>query len=143
VFLPMQWPEDQEVARKIKSRLRCQAVLLEDEYTTSELLSLVGNLDVLIGIRLHALIFATVMHVPMVGISYDPKVDRFLETLGIRHAGTLQNITVDDLTARVRALWPEVGRPNKEREERINVLRGKAFHNAELALALIEDRKRG
>jgi polysaccharide pyruvyl transferase CsaB len=143
VFLPMQWPEDQEVARKIKSRMRCPAVLLEDEYTTSELLSLVGNLDVLIGIRLHALIFATVMHVPMVGISYDPKVDRFLETLGIRHAGTLQNITVDDLTAKVRALWPEVGHPNKEREERITTLRGKAFHNAELALALIEDRKRG
>ncbi|MDR3560151.1 MAG: polysaccharide pyruvyl transferase CsaB [Negativicutes bacterium] len=143
VFIPMQWPEDLEVARKIKSRMRQSAVLLEEQYTTSELLSLVANLDMLIGIRLHALIFATVMHVPLVGISYDPKVDRFLETLGARHAGTLQNITVEELKAKVRELWPQIGRPNKEREERINVLRGKAFSNAELAMGLIEERKRG
>jgi len=143
VFLPMQWPDDLEVARKIKSRMHTPAVLLEEEYTTSELLSLVGNLDILIGIRLHALIFAAVMQTPMVGISYDPKVDRFMKTLGERHIGTLQNITVEDLLGKVRAIWPEVRGPNKIREERINLLRNKAFQNAELAIGLIENRKRG
>jgi polysaccharide pyruvyl transferase CsaB len=143
VFIPMQWPDDQEVAHKIKSRMRRPAVLLEEEYTTSELLSLVGNLDMLIGIRLHALIFAAVMHTPMVGISYDPKIDRFLETLGDRHIGTLQNVTLEELVSAVRTVWPEIRRPNKAREERINHLRNKAFQNAELAMALIENRKRG
>lgn len=143
VFLPMQWPDDLEVARKIKSRMRRPGVLLEDKYTTSELLSLVGNLDLLIGIRLHALIFAAVMHVPMAGISYDPKIDRFLETLADRHVGTLQNITMEGLLEKVRTMWPEIRCPNKQREERIGSLRDKAFRNAELALALIESRKQG
>lgn len=40
-------------------------------------MSLIGNLDLLIGIRLHALIFAALMHVPFIGISYDPKIDSF------------------------------------------------------------------
>lgn len=143
VFIPMQWPDDLEVARKIKKRMKYPAVLLEEEYTTSELLSLVGNLDLLIGIRLHALIFATVMNTPLIGISYDPKIDRFLETLGDRHVGTLQSITVDTLMAKVRNLWPDIKRTDKKREERINNLRHKAFENAELAMALIENRKRG
>lgn len=143
VFLPMQWPDDNEVARRIAGRMRQPAVLLEEEYTTSELLSLVGNLDMLIGIRLHALIFAAVMHVPMVGISYDPKIDRFLESLDDEPAGTLQKLTVDGLLAKAKALWPEISRPNKERAERISRLKEKAFHNAELAVALIENRKRG
>ncbi|MCX7781746.1 MAG: polysaccharide pyruvyl transferase CsaB, partial [Negativicutes bacterium] len=73
VFLPMQWPDDMAAAKKIAARMRHKATVLQEEYTTSELLSLVGNLDILIGIRLHALIFAAVMHVPMIGVSYDPK----------------------------------------------------------------------
>ena len=142
VLIPMQWPDDLEAARKVAVRMRNKPAILPDEYTTSELLSLVGNLDMLIGIRLHALIFAAVMHVPMIGVSYDPKIDRFLETLGERHAGTLQNVTVDAIIARVQELWPELNRANKQREERINALRDKAFSNAELALALIENRSR-
>jgi polysaccharide pyruvyl transferase CsaB len=142
VFLPMQWPDDFEAARKIAARMKKKATVLQEEYTTSELLSLVGNLDILIGIRLHALIFAAVMHVPMIGISYDPKIDRFMETLGERHVGTLQNVTVDTVMAKIEALWPEIKRPNRQREERINALRDKAFENAELAFALIEQRSR-
>jgi len=143
VFLPMQWPDDLEVARRIMGRMRRPAVLLEDEFTTSEFLGLVGSLDMLIGIRLHALIFAAVMQVSMIGVSYDPKIDRFLESIGDRHAGTLKNITLDDLMNKVRGRWAELSQPNKEREECIRGLRSKAFHNAELAMELIASRKRG
>lgn len=44
-------------------------------------MSLIGNLDLLIGIRLHALIFAALMHVPFIGISYDPKINSFLQAV--------------------------------------------------------------
>ena len=141
VFLPMQWPEDVAVSRKIASRTTQGAVVLSEEYTTSELLSLVGNLDMLIGIRLHALIFAAVMHVPMVGISYDPKIERFLETLGKHNIGTLQNVSADKLLAEVRQLWPAKTDSNKGKSEQSNLLRAKAFRNAELALELISQVK--
>jgi len=143
VFLPMQWPDDMNIARRIAGRMKQPAAVLEEEYTTSELLSLVGNLDMLIGIRLHALIFAAVMQVPLIGISYDPKIDRFLETVGDTAVGTLQTLTADALLAKARDLLPEIRRPSKERAERIGELRQKAFRNAELAVALIENRKRG
>lgn len=137
VFLPMQWPEDVAVSTKIASRTQQGAIVLSEEYTTSELLSLVGNFDMLIGIRLHALIFAAVMHVPLVGISYDPKIERFLETLGEHNIETLQNITVDKLLTTVRQLWHSKGDSSAEKSKQSNRLREKAFHNAELALELI------
>ena len=65
VFLPMQYPEDVVAAERIALRTKEKSIVLNDEYTTSELLSIVGNLDLLIGIRLHALIFAGVMGVPV------------------------------------------------------------------------------
>lgn len=137
VFIPMQYPDDLAVSHKIATRMTNKAAVLDEEYTTSELLSLVGNLDMLIGIRLHALIFAAVMHVPMLGISYDPKIDRFLETLGECHAGTLTTISTSVLKEKIRKLWPELKQPNQSRVERIDRLRKSAFHNAELALELI------
>ena len=143
VYLPMQWPEDLAVAKKIAARSRKPAAVLVEKYTTSELLSLIGNLDMLISIRLHALIFAAVMRVPMIGVSYDPKIDRFLETIGERHVGTLKNLTADHLLDKVRNLWPEINRPNHAREESINLLRAKACQNAELAMELISGKNMG
>lgn len=142
VFLPMQWPDDLATARKIADRMKHPAVILTEEYLTNELLSLTGNLDLLVGIRLHALIFAALMEISLIGISYDPKVDRFLETIGDRHAGTLQNITPDTLMAKVRFLQSEHGRQAQQRRERISALRHKAFNNAELALELIDKNRR-
>lgn len=138
VFLPMQWPDDLGVAVKIVKRMRKPAVVLNEEYTTGELLSLTGNLDLLIGIRLHALIFAAVMNVPLIGVSYDPKVDRFLETIGDRHAGTLQTVTVDSLLAKARALLNQQGLGGSN-HDRIGVLRNKASQNAELAIGLMAE----
>jgi len=137
VFLPMQWPEDVAVSKKIADRTRQGATVLTEEYTTGELLSLVGNLDMLIGVRLHALIFAAVMHVPMVGISYDPKIERFLETLGEHNIGTLQNISVDHLLDEVRQIWSAKPQSTQHKCEQNHSLRDKAFRNAELALELI------
>ncbi|MDD4601534.1 MAG: polysaccharide pyruvyl transferase CsaB [Negativicutes bacterium] len=142
VYLPMQWPEDLTAATKIASRSKLPATVLTSKYTTSELLSLIGNFDMLISVRLHALIFASVMHVPMIGLSYDPKIDRFLETIGERHAGTLKSIQTEPLMNKVKAMWPEINRPNLAREEKINSLRQKACFNAELALELINKTRR-
>jgi polysaccharide pyruvyl transferase WcaK-like protein len=36
----------------------------------------------MVGVRLHSLIFATAAEIPVVGISYDPKVDSFLGSIG-------------------------------------------------------------
>lgn len=137
VFIPMQYPDDLAVSKKIVKRMKHPAAILDAAYTTEEMLSLIGNLDMLISIRLHALIFAAVMHVPMLGVSYDPKIDRFLETLGERHVGTLKTVSKEALLKRVRQLWPELKRPNQEKKDRINSLRESAFRNAELALELI------
>lgn len=140
VFLPMQYPEDVAAAEKIAVRAKCAAVVLDDAYTTSELLSLVGNFDLLIGIRLHALIFAGVMGVPMLGMSYDPKIDRFLRSVGEETVGDLENITVDSLLGCVREKWDKINCKGYN-SELLQGLRDAAFTNAELALHLISDRK--
>ena len=134
VFLPMQSTEDIQAARKVQARMKQHSVVLQDAYTTSELLSLVGNLDVLLGIRLHALIFAAIMQVPLIGISYDPKIERFLSMLGEKPIGSLRNLQAEELSEAVQALLQNPARPWLPR---MRELRDKAYRAAELAVDLL------
>jgi len=140
VFIPMQVPEDSDVSREIAALTKEPVAVLTEDYTPGELLSLVGNMDLLISIRLHALIFAALMHVPMVGISYDPKIDRFMESLYDMPVGELETITPGQILRRVRSLWPKIGQPDPQRGELMHELRSKAYSNAEMAVELMQAR---
>lgn len=104
LFIPMQYPYDLRIARVISGEAK-SVHFLTSPLSTPELMSVIGNLDLLIGMRLHALIFAALMHVPLIGISYDPKIDNFLSSIGKKaifpisafDAETLYNRTVEML----------------------------------------------
>ncbi|MBQ1941311.1 MAG: polysaccharide pyruvyl transferase CsaB [Anaerovibrio sp.] len=139
-FLPMQYPEDVKTAETVAAMTQGDVVVLKEEYTTSELLSIVGNMDLLLAIRLHALIFAGVMGVPMIGISYDPKVDRFLESVGEKAAGNLQDITSEKILEKVRQKWQSRAEFSGANEQLFADLRELAMHNAELAYQIMENK---
>jgi polysaccharide pyruvyl transferase WcaK-like protein len=52
--------------------------------SVSDLLSVTGAMDLVLGVRLHALIFAAAQGVPAVGLSYDPKVASFMLEAGLQ-----------------------------------------------------------
>ncbi|MBE6084349.1 MAG: polysaccharide pyruvyl transferase CsaB [Selenomonas ruminantium] len=136
VFIPMQFPDDVKAAQAIASLTKEECTVLKDEYTTSEFLSLVGNMDLMLGIRLHALIFAGVMGVPMLGISYDPKIDRFLASIGEEPVGNLKDVTAEELMAEIRRKWNDKQTFRQKNGELLAQLRDMAAHNAELAVNL-------
>ncbi len=140
VFLPMQYPEDVKTAEMVAALMKEEAVVLDGEFSTAELLSLVGNMDLLLAIRLHALIFAGVMGVPLVGVSYDPKIDRFLDSIGEAPAAKLETVTADELMAQVRCKWQAREVFREKNAALLNDLRHLAFQNAELAVEILREK---
>ena len=138
IFLPMQYPEDVRTAKTVAAWTRKECTVLDDEYSTSELLSLVANMDLMIGVRLHALIFAGVMGVPMIGISYDPKVDRFLRSIGEKPVNDLQDITTASVLKEVRRKWAARHAFTEGNAELLAKMRSLAARNAELAMGLLQ-----
>ena len=142
VFLPMQYPEDvksaESIAARIEGEARARVTVLPGEYRTSELLSLVGNMDLMVAVRLHALIFAGVMGVPMIGLSYDPKIDRFLDSIGEKPVGSLESITAAELLAAIEDKWEHRKAIRQHNAALLKKQRGLAEKSAELAVELLE-----
>lgn len=137
IFLPMQYPEDMRAAAVVASQMREPATVLREPYTTAEMMGIIGALDLVVGIRLHALIFAALMRVPFIGISYDPKVDSFLATLGKKPICRINEICPAVLVPAAAAALAGGGLTAKERE-RIAELAKLSESTAEAALTLLE-----
>jgi len=137
IFIPMKFPEDIKAAQSIAALMKSPPTVLDEEFTTQEILSLVGCMEVLIGVRLHALIFAGVMNVPMLGISYDPKIERFLDSVGEEPLGNLSDVTADKIfDATLKKLSEHKGTCNDSLLKELGEL---ARKNAKLAVKLAHD----
>lgn len=84
VLIPFHYNEDMKVLEEIKNRLGKEVFVIRHKYLTNEMLSIIGNMDMLVGVRLHALIHAAIMNVPMMAISYDPKINSFMHSIGLK-----------------------------------------------------------
>lgn len=102
-----------------------------------DLMAVVGTVDLLVGVRLHALIASVVMGVPPVGLSYDPKVDGFLRRVGLGRILSLAGLRSDDLCDAVCATWEERETLRPRLREHAVALREAALRAAELTHTLL------
>ena len=101
-----------------------------------EALEAIGETALVLGMRLHSLIFAAMMGVPFVALAYDPKVEAFADEAGMSCL-PLAGIKAAEIVSAVRTLWPK----RQEEGERLFAWterqRSKARENVELALNLL------
>ncbi len=135
-LLPLQYPDDVETCRRVQQMMvhKLESTVLATECITEQYLSLIGNFDLLIGMRLHALIFSAVMGVPFVAVSYDPKIDGFVKDVNGISAGRVVDLQADNIISCCRkALFHRNDNKNEMDE-----LRSKAMLNAQKAFELLQ-----
>lgn len=77
VFVPMHGKHDAETSRETAALMQEDSFISPEDASIEEKIALIGESKLLIGMRLHSLIFSAVTYTPFVAISYDPKIDAF------------------------------------------------------------------
>ena len=99
VFLPMEYPRDVAIGEKIGSMVHVPHAVCSRRHSVEELRGMLSAMEVVCGMRLHSLIFASAGGTPIVGISYDVKVDSFIRDSGARRCIQLKDLSEEKLTA--------------------------------------------
>jgi polysaccharide pyruvyl transferase CsaB len=98
-FLPFHLPSDEEasdyVAALLPREQQARVTVARGIDHPQHMLAEAAACDLVVGMRLHSLIYAASQRVPMVGISYDPKIDQFLHRLQMLPIATTASFEAD------------------------------------------------
>lgn len=138
VFIPLHFPSDLSVAEDIASKMRHTPFILRNRYDVDKTLGIIKKLDMVLGMRLHALIYAVSLSVPVIGLIYDPKVQGFLKYVNQPSGGNVANLDLDKLKKLIDEIWSKKAEIKKQLYENNKLLKQKAYENAEIAIRLLE-----
>ncbi len=140
LFFPMQLSRDSEISRRIAAKMKHPSAIVDREISVSEMLGVIGGCEMAIGMRLHMLIFASSVNVPMLGIIYDPKIRGTMDYMNQHSYVEIEKVTAERLLKTARACLGDGGAIRERLAEENAVLREKAAKNAQMALDLLKNR---
>lgn len=141
VLIPFFHDEDVGVCQAVAEHLEGRVGCLRQKYLSEETLSIIGCMDVLVGVRLHSLIYAAVMGVPMIGVSYDPKVDSFLASIRRPTPFTVESFSLERFQAAFREALAQREAITSTTEACLEDLIKKLDENEALIAKLMERKK--
>lgn len=137
LFFPMQLSRDTEISKRIAAKMKSESAVLEKEISVSEMLGIIAQCSTVIGMRLHTLIFASAVNVPMLGIIYDPKIKGTMEYMNQRRVVAADKLTAKELLEMAWECLENGDEIKKQLFSENESLRKKAAQNAELAIELL------
>ncbi|MFZ5477394.1 MAG: polysaccharide pyruvyl transferase family protein [Myxococcota bacterium] len=141
VFIPMERRVfDVQHSHGVVSRMRHaqHATVLKREYTSGQVLSLLGHFRFCVGMRLHFLIFSALADVPFVALPYAPKVTGFLEELDLE-APAIGQVSAGQLIAHVDRAWDTREQRRARVREALPGLQARARRNHEIVSRLLAE----
>lgn len=129
-LIPMHYEQDREIAFKLKDKLiggklaaKEEVEVVDKMLSIEEVLDYTSSFDMIIGMRLHSLIMAAAEKVPMVALSYDPKVTAFMKEINqVSYCLDSDKVTAESFSREVERLLEH---KEKQKQELIEVFEQK------------------
>ncbi|MFY3791596.1 polysaccharide pyruvyl transferase CsaB [Ureibacillus sp. MALMAid1270] len=142
IFVPMHGEHDVKASQAVANLMNEKSVIAPGDLSIEEKIAVIGKSKLLIGMRLHSLIFSAIQNTPFIAISYDPKIDAFAQIvnqpiIGHVEADTWTGQQLFDLASEMLTNGDLL---QEEIHTRVGTLQGEAIKTASLALELFNSK---
>lgn len=143
LLVPFHNPRDNIYSSEVAERCRHKdsVMLIENTYSAGDLMGIFKKLKLLAAMRLHSLVYAASVNLPMVGIIYDPKVEAMVKELGIEEAVDVENFTPEELFDKTKLALENLEDRRKVLSQRTEEMKQESKRNVEIALYLLGEEK--
>jgi len=137
LFVPMQYPLDLEISKRVMRCMKNDAYVINRDLSVPEMFSVLSQTEVIIGMRLHSLIYATTLEIPAMALVYDPKISAFMDSLNQPDWVNVENFEFE----KAKDIFTQIISEREERRIKLRstnaVLRKSAEDNATYAIKLL------
>ncbi|MBE6996509.1 MAG: polysaccharide pyruvyl transferase CsaB [Ruminococcaceae bacterium] len=137
IFMSVEKHLDPRAARLAAGELDVPHYFLNGSGRAGTIISVLSRMEVIVAMRLHALIFAAGQGIPLAGVVYDPKVSAFLRYIGQDNFTDLDALTEENLLAMVDLAVAQTTRPAQQ-VAAVNRLQDLEHKNVAIAKRLLE-----
>jgi len=138
VFVSVEKHLDPGAGRLAAQGLSVPCFFLDDTGGVDTLIGALSRMEVVVSMRLHALIFAAGQGVPLAGVVYDPKVSSFLRYIGQDQFMDLEALNADSLKTMIDRCVERRARP-EEQEAAVQRLKELERGNVETLRRLLDN----
>lgn len=137
VFLPFHYPEDAEAGRTVALQMENEPIVLTENYTPQQTMAILKNADLILGMRLHSLIMGATLLKPMVALSYDPKVESFMQLLRQRECFAVDSVDAEQLVTAMKNIMKRTDKQRQTLEQHVEIMSRQAKAPADLLVNLM------
>ncbi|WP_226618592.1 polysaccharide pyruvyl transferase CsaB [Cytobacillus firmus] len=132
IFVPMHGEHDDKASRDTAALMKEKSYISPFNDSIEAKIALIGKSNLLLGMRLHALIFSAITYTPFIALSYDPKIEAFADIAGQPVAGSVVNDNWEaaSLSEAMKAALKKEGALSLNLRDRIEPLQDQATDTA-------------
>lgn len=141
MFIPMHGEADKNTSQEVMNMMKQNAQIFLHENSIEAKILCIKSSKLMIGMRLHALIFAAIVNTPMIGVSYDPKIDSFLSLVNQPCMGDVyKDWSIDDLYEKSVDIINNSKDIKNELEKKVMDLKERSMLTAVTAIKIFENK---
>lgn len=138
ILFPMHQGADEKVSRQLKNRLEAESEIRDLPAVPEEALKSFSQLDLFVGVRLHSLIFALLNQIPLLALSYDPKIEGLMSEIDYLPLIKLENLEAEEAAEKLEAIFAERYSLRKKIKEFLELKKSEAEDFSELVLEEVD-----
>lgn len=137
IFVPMQQSKDLSVCTECAQN----GYMLKNSYSFKDIMSIAAHSRLVIGMRLHMLMYGANAGIPVIGLSYDPKISAYLSYLDQNYTVDSESCSFEELKGIVDSIMNNYDDITQKLSDKISMLKELQKKNAKYAIKLLEESK--